>query len=533
MTVPTDRPQYTSERDGQETPELGDPRTREGIILPMWEDRSKDWDRDWTHEDQMRACDLIQKCQEEIKANKTKIRACRGRLEEPDVRRSLRSQHVVWEEVCALRAVLSIKIVVPGYDLHEMAMANGIPVTKSNAKLRFEAEQNMKVTLETICTHMKFGTRGTWIIDVYASVHEEGDQAYHHNVRTREATFYVRVPAWLYPEVNRTWIPILKRGGIHALRFSEVTLVYETSKKRDWNRGRQPCRPTFDGREIPPEFGSVPQPFDGKVTEDCLQEMKVARMNMRPLIADVIPSHENDREYLENTFTYQAFKVLLERDAHKVMQVLMKMRCMSAGTHTTSVMTGVAEWTPTPMVSDEQARTTAQELGVIRSRLFRPCRIAPETSSIRFLTVPPSGYALTFEENHMFQYYESNGAVIHMSGVVAMSIVCTEDGLKVVDCNLYHYLEDWNNTVTAVDYLHFNQALQKTFDQGVNGIVDYMKTHMSHLSRLPVVTQREALADADRSVRNQRLNQGATAPIQERNEPGGQEITTPPSVGSQ
>ena len=106
----------------------------------------------------------------------------------------------------------------------------------------------------------------------------------------------MRVPAWLYQAVEMTWIPILKKGGIHSLRFSEVTIVYETSKRRDWNRGRQPCRPTFDGKEFPPEFGSVPQPFDGKVTDECLQEMEIARMTMMPVIEDVIPAHRNDRE---------------------------------------------------------------------------------------------------------------------------------------------------------------------------------------------------------------------------------------------
>ena len=69
-------------------------------------------------------------------------------------------------------------------------------------------------------------------------------------------------------------------------------------------------------------------------------------MNMRPEIMDVIPVDEGDKEYLQNTFTYQAFKVLLERDAQKVMQVLMKMKCMSAGGHSTSVYTGRSEWTP-------------------------------------------------------------------------------------------------------------------------------------------------------------------------------------------
>ena len=190
-------------------------------------------------------------------------------------------------------------------------------------------------------------------------------------------------------------------------------------------------------------------------------------------------------------------------------------------------MTGKAEWTPTPLVSDEQASDATQQ-GAIRSRLFRPRTITPDTSA-RFLRVPPSGYALTFEDNHLFQYQEvEDGPITTMSGVVAMSIVCTAEGLKVVDCNIYHDLDDWNNTVTAIDYLHFNQALLKTFDQGVTGIVDYMRTHMSHLYRLPVVTQQEALTDMNREVRNQRL---ATATAQEVSDPwspSGQE-TTPPS----
>ena len=503
-----------------------DPRSRAHIVLPTWDERSKSWDREWRLQDQLRACDLIKKCTAEILGNKNKIRASRSSPDEQDVRKSLRSQHVIWEEVCALKAVLSIKIVVPGYDLHQMARLNGIGAMKSDAKLRFEAEQNMKTVLETICTHIRFDGDKTWIIDIYASVHEEGFQEHYHNVRTKEATFYVRVPAWLYPAVETTWMPILEKGGIHSLRFSEVTIVYATSKRRDWNRGRQPCRPTYDGKEFPPEFGKVPQPFDGQVTNECLQEMETARMTMRPVIADVIPAHQNDREYLEDTFTYQAFKVLLERDPHKIIQVLMKMRCMSAGTHSTSIVTGKAEWTPTPLVSDEQANRAVQE-GAIRSRLFRPCKITPDTAA-RFLRVPPGGYALTFEDDHMFQYQEVvNGPISHMSGVVAMSIVCTAEGLKVVDCNIYHDLDDWNNTVTAIDYLLFNQALLKTFDHGVTGIVDYMRMHMSHLYTLPVRTQQEALTDVNREVRNQRLATAAAQEVHDPWSPNVQEVTPP------
>ena len=133
--------------------------------------------------------------------------------------------------------------------------------------------------------------------------------------------------------------------------------------------------------------------------------------------------------------------------------------------------------------------------------------------------MPTSGYALTYEDDYKFQYQTKDGEVAHKRGVVAMSIVCTDEGLSVVDCNLYHYLEEWNNTVTAVDYLHFNEALQKTFNNGVSGIVGYMQKHMPHLVRLPVVTVREALSDTDRSHRNQRLDQDVNAPAQSVNDP--------------
>ena len=83
--------------------------------------------------------------------------------------------------------------------------------------------------------------------------------------------------------------------------------------------------------------------------------------------------------------------------------------------------------------------------------------------------------------------------------------------------------------MTAVDYLYFNEALQKTFNNGADGIVDYMKKHMSHLIRLPVVTEQEALSDHDRPHRNQHLSQDLGEPAHDVN---GQGTTPSPSETS-
>ena len=101
------------------------------------------------------------------------------------------------------------------------------------------------------------------------------------------------------------------------------------------------------------------------------------------------------------------------------------------------------------------------------------------------MEVPPGGFALTFDKDRSFTYtVPETGVDIQRVGVVAMSITCTEEGLKVHECNIYHLMKAKNNSISAVDYYAYTNALEKMFDRRVNGILDYMRQNMSHMMPL-------------------------------------------------
>ena len=58
-------------------------------------------------------------------------------------------------------------------------------------------------------------------------------------------------------------------------------------------------------------------------------------------------------------------------------------------------------------------------------------------------TPPIGGNVLTFEKTRSFEYRDqTTQEVVYRDGVVAMSITCTEQGLKVHECNIYHMMSN-------------------------------------------------------------------------------------------
>ena len=88
---------------------------------------------------------------------------------------------------------------------------------------------------------------------------------------------------------------------------------------------------------------------------------------------------------------------------------------------------------------------------------------------------------MTFEDVKDYEQVTGDGRRTRRPGVVAMSIVCTEHGLKIINCNVFYNVETECNGVTAADYMTYNVALERMFDHGVLGIIEYIRKHMGHL----------------------------------------------------
>ena len=96
----------------------------------------------------------------------------------------IRSQNELWEEATVLHAIMSVKIKVPGLKVDRMI-----------SRERREAENNMKLALESACGGIMHGeSRNSWIVDVYVSVKEVGNRV-QGTMNTTEAISYVKFPA--------------------------------------------------------------------------------------------------------------------------------------------------------------------------------------------------------------------------------------------------------------------------------------------------------------------------------------------------
>ena len=84
------------------------------------------------------------------------------------------------------------------------------------------------------------------------------------------------------------------------------------------------------------------------------------------------------------------------------------------------------------------------------------------------------------------------GKTSRRKGVVAMPIECTEYGLKIINCNIFYNVETECNGITAADYLTYNKALKRMFDHGVDGIIEYLQKHMSHLLQMQTPSEGSA-----------------------------------------
>ena len=90
---------------------------------------------------------------------------------------------------------------------------------------------------------------------------------------------------------------------------------------------------------------------------------------------------------------------------------------------------------------------------------------------------------MTVEKTKNYKYETAAGEVIYRAGVVAMSITVTKEGLIFHDCNIFHMVNASQNSITAVDYMTYNNGLDDLFRQGMDGIMAHMRKNMSHLIR--------------------------------------------------